>query len=139
MDFGPHYVTLPYNSEITKNITNIVGSENIEELPYNIRYLRKIFFHGKMWNEFPTVNQFLAKLNSKKLFRLAINLMNLKIKNYLKLCSQESTKEYLVSNYGIYLYKNWFKPYFYNLFYDKEPNREMVEKKFPPITIKKNI
>ncbi len=137
MDIGPHYVTLPNDSEITKNIINIIGTENFEELPHNIRHLRKVFFHGKMWNEFPTINQFLTKLNSKKLLQLAIDLIKMKTKNYLKLYCQKTTKEYLVSNYGNYLYENWFRPYFHNLYFDIEPEKKMVETKFPPVTIKK--
>jgi protoporphyrinogen oxidase len=137
MDIGPHYVTLPNNSEITKRVINIVGKENIEKLPNNIRNLRKVYFQGKIWNEFPSVNQFLTQLNSKKILRFTTDMIIIKMTKFLNKKNQTSSKEYIISNYGNFLYENWFKPYFHSLFFDKEPEKEMMENKFPPLTIKK--
>jgi len=137
MDIGPHYVTLLKNSEITESVMSIVGKENLEKLPDDTRRSRKAYLHGMMWNEFPTINQFMSKLGTKYWLELGITLIKVKIKKNLRQYNPVTTKDYLISNYGGFLYNNWFKPYYENLFFDKEPSKDLAEKKFPPITIKK--
>lgn len=137
MDIGPHYVTLQKNSEITEEVISMIGKENLVTLPKDIRRSRKAYFHGRMWDEFPTINQFLSQIGKKNLFQIVSDISGKKLKANLKLSSPKTAKEYLVSNYGKFLYENWFKPYYNNLFYDKEPSIELVRKKFPPINIRK--
>lgn len=136
LDIGPHYVTLPKYSEITKNIMDIVGKDKIVQLPHDIRRSRKAYFHGKMWNEYPSIKQFLLKSGLKIWLRVIIDLIKVKI-IYIKSHQVISSKDYLISNYGKYLYDNWFKPYYHNIFFDKELKKEEVEKKFPPLDVKK--
>jgi len=137
MDIGPHYVTLPKHSKITEDVKNIIGENNLEILPFNIRRLRKAYFHGKMWNEFPTINEFMLKSNFKTIIQLGFNVINVKIKKSLKLYHPITAKDYLIENYSDFLYNNWFRQYFQNLFLYKEPSRETVEKQFPPIDFRK--
>ena len=33
IDIGPHYISLPRCSEITKDVENLIGSENLIEIP----------------------------------------------------------------------------------------------------------
>jgi len=138
MDIGPHYVTLQKNSEITEVLVNMIGKEKIEKLPNNIRRSRKAYFHGRMWDEFPTIYQFISELGIKAWLQLGFTFVKAKIKQSLRNRNLPvTTKDYLISNYGIFLYNNWFKPYYENLFFDKEPSKDLAEKKFPPLNFRK--
>jgi len=137
MDVGPHYVTFPKNSEITNEVIEMIGKENFEELPQNIRRSRKAYFHGKMWNEFPSINQFISQLGSKVIIQIIFELIKSQIKKTLARNHTTTTKEYLIANYGNYLYNNWFKLYYQNQFFDSIPTKEVAKKKFPPINLQK--
>ena len=136
MDIGPHYVTLQNGSEITKNIINIINENNLVKLPENIRRSRKAYFYSKLWDEFPTINQFISNMNKKNLLQIIFEICLNKLKNNFK-NNPKNSKEYLISNYGKFLYKNWFVPYYKNLFYDEIPSIELVKEKFVPINFNK--
>lgn len=139
MDIGPHYVTLKNDSEITESVVNMIGETNLVKLPDDIRRSRNAYFYGKFWNEFPTINQFLSQIDKKIIFQIISDISGNKLKKSLKLSRPKTAKEYLISNYGKFLYENWFKPYYRNLFFDKNPSLESVKKKFPPINITKAL
>ena len=80
MDIGPHYVTLPENSEITETVQSMIGKENLEKLPGDIRRSRKAYFQGRMWNEFPTINQFLSNLRRIEQLKIIVEITINKIK-----------------------------------------------------------
>ena len=105
MDIGPHYVTLQNDSEITKKIIKIINENNLVKLPENIRRSRKAYFYSKLWDEFPSINQFISNMNKKNLLQIIFEICLNKLKNNFK-NNPKNSKEYLISNYGKFLYKN---------------------------------
>lgn len=135
MDIGPHYITLPRNSSITNEIYDIVGKENIEELHNGIRNDRQVYFQGKLWNRFPSIAEYIKKLNKVTLLNFSFNFLICKFKKNIGMYNYSNVKDYLISNYGEFLYKKWFIPYYENLYGDNIPSIDFVKNQFPPIKI----
>jgi len=139
IDIGPHYVTLPNESDITDEINELLGKENIIILPSSIRNSRKAFFRNKMWDEFPSIGQLVKSLNFTSKINFGIEFFIIKILSCLGKYKGETTENYLVSNYGRFLYNNWFQPYYDNLYHNVDIPKKHVENKFPPLTFQKML
>ena len=63
-----------------------------------------------------------SQIDKKIIFQIISDISGNKLKKSLKLSRPKTAKEYLISNYGKFLYENWFKPYYRNLFFDKNPS-----------------
>lgn len=131
MDIGPHYVALPKKSYITSAIFELMGTENIIELPSNIfQKYYKTNFNGILYPGYPSL--FRVVLDSKFKFKIKsiFSIIGAKIKNSRKL-KFSTSKEYLISQYGTFLYDFWFKPYLHRKYLDVEPPLNDIMKQFP--------
>ena len=138
-DIGPHYVTLPKESSITDEIYELVGKENIVKLSPNIRRSRKAYFRNRLWNEFPSASQLVKSLKfSAKLYFL-FEFVATRILSNLGRYDENNSEDYLISNYGKFLFKNWFVPYYQNLYYTFDVPRKGIEEKFPPLNFKRML
>lgn len=137
MDIGPHYVTLPKKSDVTQEIYEIIGEENIEKLSQGIRRERQAYYQGRFWNEFPSIIELIKKSGIKTWMHFGIDFCITKIRKKIGCFKESTVKNYLISNYGKFLYNKWFIPYYENLYYNKTPSLEFVEKQFPPLNWKK--
>ncbi len=137
MDIGPHYITLPNHSDITEEIYDVVGEENIEKLSKEIRRDRKAYYRGNFWGEFPSIIELMKKSGIKTQVRFGIDFTITKLRKKIGGFKEPTVKNYLISNYGEFLYKNWFIPYYENLYYNKIPSLEFVKKQFPSLNWKK--
>jgi len=139
LDIGPHYVTLPNESDVTNEIYELVGKENVIKLPQSIRRSRKVFFRDKMWEEFPSISQLIKSLNLSSQINFGIEFFMTKILSNLGKYRTENAESYLISNYGKFLYNNWFKPYYESLYYNVDIPKKKVEEQFPPLSIQKAL
>lgn len=137
MDIGPHYITLPKHSDVTQEIYDIVGEENIEKLSKGIRRDRKVYYRGKFWDEFPSIINLMKKSGIRTRVHFGVDFCITKLRKKIGGFKEATVKNYLISNYGEFLYKNWFIPYYENLYYNKIPSLEFVKKQFPSLDGKK--
>lgn len=131
MDIGPHYVALPKKSEVTSEINQLMGDENIIELPNDIfQRFYKTNFNRKLYPAYPSLFEVVFNSGFSFLIKSLRSLLVAKIKNFSKKNFQNS-EDYIVSHYGNFLYNIWFKPYLYRRYLDEEPPVENVMKQFP--------
>jgi len=134
MDIGPHFVSLEKNSDITKDIFNLIDKKNIITLP-SITQSYKSYFRGNILNFPPklfdcfTIGT-IPRL--KSLFSIFLSrFYSNKTKNLM------DVKSYLVSFYGKYLYETWCKPLLFHATGGTIPSLNLVKNSFAPLTIKK--
>ena len=140
MDVGPHYVTLPKESEITDEIFELIGKENIIELPNNIfEKFYKTSFNGKLYSGYPPLFEVIFNSGFRFFFKSFCSMLSAKIKSVSKKEKFETAEEYVIFNYGNFLYNIWFKPYLYRRYLDVEPPVKDVKEQFPSPTISKMI
>jgi len=133
MDIGPHFVTFPKESELTEEIKELMNDDLIS-IP-NIYQEYRIYFKNSVLKKYPILYEIIFKkgLNSFIQSFLSFFASRIKLKNNFDF---SSAKEYLIYNYGNYLYKTWFKPYL-DFSYDKtDIPVEMIRKKFPLLKFK---
>lgn len=135
IDIGPHYISLPRYSEITKDVENLIGSENLIEIP-NIHKAFKSYFDGKLLNSDPTLYDVIFNSSLNNFIHGVSDFIFSKIKNKFSTKKPKTAKEYLILNFGSFSYEKWFKPYYQKIFLDKEPPIDLVKKQFPPPSFK---
>jgi protoporphyrinogen oxidase len=135
MDIGPHYITIPKKSDLLIQMKDLMGENNMIEIP-NIHDAYRTFFRGKISKKYPTLYETIRnngiKFTIKSLYELIIS----KILNFRK-NSFESSQDYLVSTFGNFLYKKWFVPYLKFSFGDTNVSLKIIMERFPPISLKK--
>ena len=137
MDIGPHYVALPKESEITKSIFKLMGNENIIKLPSDIfQKYYKTNFNGILYPGYPSL--FKVVIDSKLQFKIksVFSILNAKIKN-LRKTKFTTSQEYLISQYGNFLYDLWFKPYLFRKYLENDPPLNDIMKQFPKPSMSK--
>jgi protoporphyrinogen oxidase len=136
MDIGPHFLTLPLESDITNEIKTLVGDENLIKIN-NIHESYRAYFRGNLLTKYPSLYNII--FNSG-----IISFVN-SIGSYLfasvfyRKLEKSNIEKYLISIYGKFLYNNWFKPYIVQNegIGDTQQPKELVEKMFPKPSIKK--
>ncbi len=137
IDIGPHFVALPKQSQITEKVFTIMD-DKIIELPSDIFHtFYKTYFHGKLYNGYPPIYEIIfnfGKINFlKSVTSVFFNNLLYKIRNQ----TYKTYKDYLISNYGKYLYDKWFKPYLNKKYPNEEPTLKEIQEKFPEINLSK--
>ena len=138
IDIGPHYLTLPKESEITSEIKEIVGDENLIEIP-NIDQSHKAYFQGKHLDSYPSLYDVIFRSGTKFFLCSMWDFFITRLERNFSSKRIETSKNYLVSTYGKFLYNIWFKPYYTKIYLDQLPPKNIVIKQFPPLTFKKII
>jgi len=140
MDIGPHYVALPKKSAITDEIFELMGKENIIELPNNIfEKFYKTSFNGKLYSGYPPLFEVIFNSGFRFFFKSFCSILSAKIKSISKKEKFDNAEEYIIFNYGNFLYNIWFKPYLYRRYLDDEPPIKDVKEQFSSPTILKII
>jgi protoporphyrinogen oxidase len=132
LDIGPHYLSLPKNSPRIDEIRKLMG-EDIIEIPIDV----KIFFCGKLLNQYPTLYDVIFRFGIKFFVRGMSDYIISKITN-LKKNTFSNTEEYCIATYGKFLYEVWFKPHIIRRY--GNPNAcsiKVAEKLFPKPNFKK--
>lgn len=112
-------------------IFELIGSENMIELPSNIfQKYYKTNFNGILYPGYPSLFRVILDSNFKFKIKGIFSIVVAKIKNSRKL-RFSSSEEYLISQYGNFLYDFWFKPYLYTRYLDAEPPLNDIMKQFP--------
>ncbi len=135
IDFGPHYLVLPQNSDTSKEVKNILGEELIEFTDFLQSH--KAYVNGKLRDHYPTLYEIIFHSGAKNFILSITSFIKSKIIHGNKKAS--SGKKYVIYNYGKFLYEKWFKPYYANFFLDDELPLYLIEKQFPPIELQKII
>jgi len=134
MDIGPHFVSLEKNSDITKDIFNLIDKKNIISLP-SITQSYKSYFRGNIL-DFPPKLFDCFTIGTipvlKTLFSIFLSrFYSNKTKNLI------DVERYLVSFYGKYLYETWCKPLLFHATGGTIPPLNLVKNSFAPLTLKK--
>ena len=130
LDFGPHIISLPSNSKIFYDIKDLMN-ENIILL-YNLSKFSKVFYQNKIWNSFPNLSYVI--FNSGKIFLIKA-LSELIIRKIDK-SKYKTSRDYLISTFGKFLYNNWFEQFIFNRFTNQNPPLEIIKELFPPMNLK---
>jgi len=136
IDIGPHYVTFPKESELVNEIKELLGNENIIETP-NIHKSYRICFRGRISNNYPTLIETIFENGTLFCIHSFSDLIISKCKNFFRKKDFKSARDYLISTYGNFLYKTWFKPYLTFTFGETEGSLHIIEKRFPPLSLQK--
>ena len=131
MDIGPHFVIAPKNAELTEEIKELMSEEIISIQDIHKWY--RVFFKNSVLEEYPPLYEMIFKNGVKSFLQSFFSYATSKIKYSCVKSNFKSAKEYIVCNYGNYLYKNWFKPYL-DFYYGKNEHPiTTVQEKFPPL------
>ena len=136
IDIGPHYVTFPKESELVNEIKDLLGNENIIEIP-NIHKSYRTCFRGYISNHYPTLIETIFENGSLFCIHSFYDLIKTKCKNFSRKKDFKLASNYIISTYGNFLYKTWFKPYLTFTFGETEPPLDVIKKRFPPISLQK--
>jgi len=109
MDIGPHFITTPKNSELTEEIEELMKKEIIP-IP-NIHKWYRVFFKNSVLEEYPPLYNLIFKNGLKSFLYSLFSYATSKIKYSYTKTDFKSAKDYIICNYGSYLYNIWFKPY----------------------------
>ena len=140
IDIGPHYLTLPKNSQLSNEIFELVGKENIVHLPRDIFHSSyKTSFNGRLYPGYPTVYEVIFKSGTKFFLKSIFDFLKVKLSSKNNKKNFDTARNYLIASYGKFLYDIWFEPYLSKKYPDKEPPLIDVMKKFPPLTLSKII
>lgn len=132
IDIGPHYMTLKRKSEITDEIINIVGKENVIELN-DIQNSYKSFYQGKILNEFPTIYDAIFSSGIKSIINSGFGLIS---RSQSEITDDSiSSEQYLKAAFGSYLYEIWCKPYLIQNFGNVDLPLDYVKSRFQPLKI----
>ena len=138
LDIGPHFMALPKESEITENILDLMGTDNTIKLPNDIfSKFYKTNFNGRLYSGYPSLIEVIFKTTRRFLVLSLWDFFIAKCKNIFSKGKYENAEKYLISTYGNFLYKIWFKPYLSRKYPGIEPPLDQVLKKFPPLTFSK--
>ena len=138
IDIGPHYVALPKHSEITEDIFNLMGQNEVIKLPNDIfSKFYKTNFNGKLYSGYPSLMEVLRNSGSGFFIKSIWDIFLTKLKNKSQKSEFDNAKDYLCSSYGEFLYNAWFKPYLYRRYQNNEPPVSDVLKQFPVPTFRR--
>ena len=135
IDIGPHYITTPKKSELFIEIKKLLNDDNILEIP-NIHNAYRTYFRGKISKRYPTLYETIKENGKIFAIQSLSDLLISKILNFRKK-SFVSSKDYLISTYGNFLYKKWFIPYLHFSFGYNQASLKIVMDRFLPISLKK--
>jgi protoporphyrinogen oxidase len=135
IDIGPHYITTPKNSELFTEFKKLLNAKNILEIP-DIHESYRTCFRGKISKRYPTLYETIRENGTTFAIQGIKDLFFSKILNFRKK-SFVSSKDYLISTYGNFLYKKWFVPYLHFSFGDNEASLKIIMDRFPSISLKK--
>jgi len=133
MDIGPHFVTFPKESELTKEIKELMNGDLIS-IP-NIYQEYRVYFRNSVLKKYPTLYEIIFKKGLKSFIQSLLSFFASRIKQK-SIFDFPSTKEYLIYNYGNYLYKTWFKPYLDFSYSETNIPVEFIRKRFPLLNFK---
>lgn len=136
IDIGPHYVTFPKESELVDDIKELMGNENILEIS-DIHKSYRTCFRGRISHTYPTLYETILTNGMIFWVHSFYDLIISKCKNFFRNKEFKSGRDYLISTYGNFLYKTWFKPYLIFTFGETEGALDIIEKRFPPISLQK--
>ncbi len=138
LDIGPHFMALPKESEITDEILDLMGTEKTIKLPDDIfSNFYKTNFNGRLYTGYPSLMEVIFKTTRRFLVLSLWDFFIAKCKNIFIKSKYDNAEKYLISTYGNFLYKIWFKPYLYYKYPGTEPPLDQVMKKFPTLTLLK--
>ena len=132
MDIGPHFVTFPRESELTEEIKDLMN-DNLISIP-NIHQEYRVYFRNSVLKKYPTLYEIIFKKGFNSFLKSFFSFFSSRILQ--KDDFNFSAKEYLIYNYGKYLYQTWFKPYLDFSYGDSNIPVEMIRKKFPLLKFK---
>ena len=134
IDIGPHYMTLKKESEITNEIFELVGHENIIIIN-DIEKSYLSYYNKKLLNTVPTISDAIFSSGSKSALISAFSLIS---KPRPKLDSKNiSSEQYLKGCFGNFLFEKWCKPYLLQNYGNIELPLDYLKNRFKPITINK--
>jgi len=136
IDIGPHYVILPKKSSFVNEIKGIMGSENIIEIP-TIHQAYRAYFGGKILRNYPTLYETIFKNGTSSFLQSVGSYAVSRCKRFFVKNNFKSSEDYLISTYGNYLYKKWFKPYIEFTYGTTDVPLDDIVKRFPPLTLGK--
>ena len=134
MDIGPHFVTFPKKSELTEEIKELMN-DNIISIP-NIHQAYRIFFRNLVLDKYPTLYETIFSKGLNSFIHSLFSFFVSKIKHLMNNSDFTSAEEYLIFNYGNYLYKTWFKPYLDFTYRTNDIPFESIKEKFPLLRFK---
>jgi protoporphyrinogen oxidase len=133
MDIGPHFMTMPKNTELTKQIEDLM-KDDIIYIP-DIHKWYRVFFKNSILKEYPPLYQVIFNNGLNSFLLSFFSYLKSKIKYSLINSNFESAEEYVIGNYGKYLYKTWFKPYLDFNYGRNNHSITIVQGKFPPLKL----
>jgi len=135
IDFGPHYLVLPQNSDTSKEVKAIMGNDLIEFTDFLQSH--KAYVDGRLKDHYPTLYEIIFHSGLKNFLFSITSFITSKILHCNK--KTNSGKKYVIYNYGKFLYEKWFKPYYANFFVNEDLPLHIIKKQFPTITLQKII
>lgn len=137
IDIGPHFVALPKKSQITDEVFKIMG-DKIIKLPSDIFHtFYKTYFHGKLYNGYPPIYEIIFNFGKINFLKSVTSVFFSNLFSKMKDKKHKNYKDYLVANYGKYLFEKWFKPYLNKKYPNEEPPLKEIQEKFPKINLSK--
>jgi len=104
IDIGPHYMTFRKNSEITKEIFELLDTENIIEIE-NIEKSYLSYYNQRILNRFPTISDAIFSSGIKSILASSIDLIR---RRYSVLDKENSSsEEYLRACFGNFFSVNY--------------------------------
>jgi len=123
LDFGPHIVSMKNNSTIYNKIKELM-KENIIKLT-NLQKVSIIFYQNKIWDTFPNLSTIIPTTKKSFLVKEFKGLISKKKVN------QKTSKDYLIETFGKIAYDEWFKPFLFNRFTNRNPPLKMIKMLYP--------
>lgn len=134
IDIGPHFMTIPRKSEFREEIKELLG-DKIVPIP-DIHKWYRVFLKNSILNEYPSLYNMIFKKGMTSLVHSIVSYSVAKIKYSFKKGKIKSSKDYIISNYGEYLYKNWFKPYLDFNYGKNNQSISIIQERFPEINFR---
>ncbi len=131
MDVGPHFITTPKNTSLTKELEELMGDEIV--FVDDIHKWYRVFFKNLVLTEYPPLYDVIFKNGITSFLKSFFSYFFAKLKFSLAKNDGNTAKGYIISNYGNYLYTNWFKPYLDFYYGNNEHSIKIVKGKFPPL------
>jgi len=134
IDIGPHYISLPVDSERTEEIKELIGSDELVEVLVSV----KVWFFGKLIDQYPTLFDVMFRYGPKFSFLSFGSFIMAKTKTTFSKKKFESAEECCINTYGKFLYEIWFKPRLIRRFGDpKNTTLNAASEIFPEISSKR--
>ncbi len=134
MDVGPHFITTPKNMELTNEIEELMKDEIIS-IP-DIHKWYRVFFNNSVQEGYPLLYDLIFKHGFKSFLHSLFSFSISKIKYSCTKNNFKSAKEYIICNYGRYLYDSWFKPYLDFNYGENDLPTTIVQGRFPELKLR---